>query len=695
MQKLNGYFKLNKVKISFLFVGILILSAQLNAQEIPNELLKSISNYNIGDDRSELTKVNQIVVEALTNENKRASVETELIQFFKSDVTFDAKQFASRQLRIAGTEKTANELKDYITDEKLSDLARYAIEEIQSSLVDDLLIDALGKTSSKTQIGIINSLGFRKTVKAAQPISNLIDDNNSDLSIAAASALGEIGSDKCILYLSKHLNDKDIQLRNVAFDSYLNCIDNLFNQNRFENAYDAYNEIYQNKIASFTVKQAALKGIINSSKNIEEEILTRIKNEPDELKSIPISKIRDLDKINELSEFADLLNDLNPANQIQLLGIFEEIGDKEIKSKILPLLNSDTELVRIAAIKTLSTIGDKTDVINLAKIAADKSGTEADAALNSLNLLNNNGVDDEIISRINSSDENIKIILIESVGIRGISSALNQMLALTKSENRLVRNEAFKTIGEIASLNNIDKLINILEQQNDNSDKRKVEYTITTIMKKYEPSENHTQIIISSFQKSENVNDKSSFLRILGQTKSENAYNILVNEINNNNTEIKIAAITGLSMWQNAKPRELLLTTAQNSNDEVQSAALKGFTNFIEMDSDLSVQQKVELYKKSLELAKTSNEKNIALDAIGHLDTFESLDVIKNYINQSDVKETVDNGINRVSWHLFPTNPERVKEYVKYFLSQIKDEKFQTKNNELLNAIDRYVERNK
>ena len=109
------------------------------------------------------------------------------------------------------------------------------------------------------------------------------------------------------------------------------------------------------------------------------------------------------------------------------------------------------------------------------------------------------------------------------------------------------------------------------------------------------------------------------------------------------------------------------------------------------MDNNLTDEQKVDMYKFSLQHAKTSNEKNIALNGVGHIDCFASLETIKLYVNQEDVKQTVDDGINRVSWHLHQGDPEQVKEYVLWFLSKVKDEKFQKKNTQLLNVIDRYI----
>ncbi|MBK7979148.1 MAG: HEAT repeat domain-containing protein [Ignavibacteriae bacterium] len=695
MQRSNYIERTIGIISCFSFVLMLFLSIQLNAQVIPSELLDSIKNYKIGDDRSNLSEIYKIVIDAKNNQNKNAEVEKELLSFFKSDASFDAKQFVSRELRIVGGESSAKELKIFLNDEKLSDLVRYAIEDIQSPEVDKVLIEALPQGSDRIKIGIINSLGFRKSQNAVDAIAKYINDKNINLSFAAISALGKIANEKCITVLDKNLNVKNESLRNVILNSYLRCADNLLLKKKQIEAYNNYSKIYQLQNAPMSIKKAALTGILNSAPNKEQEILDRIKSSPDELKIVPISKIRDLKNISDINKFSSLLGNLNPANQIQLLGIFSETSNAQVKPSVMSLLNSDVELVRTAAIKTLSKIGDKTDVIKLAKIAVEKSGIEAEAAQNSLDLLSNTDVDKEIITNLNSSNDDLKIVLIKSIGNRGYSAALNTILELTNSDNRLIKNEAFKTIGEIGESKDIGKVIDILKKLQDNSDKRKAEFTISTIMKKSEVSKDISVLLIKELNNTKNVNDKTSFLRLLGQTDDENAYGILVKELGNSNNEIKTAAINGLSLWQNPKPRDILLKTAQTSADDVQSAALKGFTNFIEMDKNLTVDQKVELYKKSLELSKSSNEKNIALDGIGHLDSFESLEVLKSFLNQDDIKEIVDDGINRISWHLFPSDPAKVKEYLNYFLSKVKDEKFQTKNKELLNAIDRYVERNK
>ena len=126
-------------------------------------------------------------------------------------------------------------------------------------------------------------------------------------------------------------------------------------------------------------------------------------------------------------------------------------------------------------------------------------------------------------------------------------------------------------------------------------------------------------------------------------------------------------------------------------NDKVRTPALKGFTKFIALDGSLTDVEKVEMYEISLKYAKSSNEKNIALDGVGQLKCFESLETIKLYVNQEDVKKTVDDGINRVSSRIYQKEPERVKEYILWSLSKIKDENFQKRNTQLLERIDQYI----
>ncbi|MBK7106936.1 MAG: HEAT repeat domain-containing protein [Ignavibacteriae bacterium] len=679
--------KQNKFLQNIFLVIFFLINTNFFAQVIPTKLFEDISNYKIGDDRSKLMEISDIVFNSTNDSAKSILVEKEILNFLKSNISYDAKDFACRQLRVIGSEVSAIELRDFLLDDNTCDIARYALENIQIESIDKLLISALPQVSKKNKIGIINTLGMRKSEISVKVLAKIISVNDEELSITAVSALGNIANEECKFVLEKHFNIPNENLRNKIFSAYLNCI-----QKTSSNSYSDYLKLYNTNNLPTPIKQAALAGIINFYDNKVDVIQKRILSEPNDFRFIPISKIKELPKETDFSIFAKLLSKLESANQIQLLGSLECVGKSNVKPFVLEMLESKNELVRISAIKALKNIGDKNDIIALTKIAAATSGSEADYARLTIDLMKDSNVDDEIIKNINSVDDNVKLELIRAVGSRNIKSALKDIFELAKSENKNIRSEAFKTLGEIASEENLKDLLNVLVQQKEVSDKRKVEKTISNIISKTESKNNSANLLIDEYNKNINADSKISILRLLGFTDSDNAHLTLIEALKNENEQIKIAAIQGLSNWSTPKPMNDLLSAAENSsNENIKSAALKGYTNFIELNKNITPSEKIDLYKKSLKLSQTDNEKNIALDCIGHIDDFESLNIFKSYINQPELKQTIDDGINRVAWHLHKLNPEKVKEYILYFLDNVKDEKFQTKNSELINVIDRFI----
>lgn len=683
-KNIMGYFI---IPILLLF---LLLQACSSVSVIPDHLFNDISTYEIGQDRSKLTALSNKIDTLSQTEENRELAERSMLDFLKSDATFDSKQFICGELRIIGSEKSIPTLTEMLLNEKTTNIARYALESIPGEEVDDALIKSLPKASKNVQIGIINTLGVRRSSKSVSSISEQLKSNDADISIAAATALGQIGNEESLKLLAPYLNSTEIALRNAVLDSYLLCVDELLTQNKAKKAYKLYTDLHLQNIP-INIKQATLVGIINSSENKSSEILERIKSEPNELKFIAISKIREIPENVDLTSFAKLLPTLQPENQIQLLSAFEDLGNKSVKPFVLEETNSCIKEVRIASIRTLTNIGDETDIILLATIASNNSGDEARYARKALELLKGNEVNQAIVDNIATSENGIRIELIKAIGTRNANSAFSNIIEFVNSDDNKTKTETLKSLAEISTIENLPELIDILIVQESSSDRKKVERTISKVLLNFQNG-NGSEPLIKTLNSDIDNDNKSSILRLLGFTNDDEALLILNKEINSSDEQIKIAAINGLSNWSSAEPlNKLKQITETAPNNKVRTPALKGFTKFIALGGSLTDVEKVEMYKISLKYAKSSNERNIALDGIGHISCFESLEIIKLYVNQEDVKKTVDDGINRVSSHIYKSNPERVKEFVLWSLSKIKDENFQKRNRQLLERIDQYI----
>ncbi|NUQ66616.1 MAG: hypothetical protein HUU20_29490, partial [Pirellulales bacterium] len=112
------------------------------------------------------------------------SQEAELLAVLRSEATLEQKSAACRQLARVGTQGAVPALAALLGDEKLSHMARYALEAISDPAVDDALPDALGKVQGRPLLGVIGSLGVRRDAKAVEPLAVLL--RRPDTAAAAA-----------------------------------------------------------------------------------------------------------------------------------------------------------------------------------------------------------------------------------------------------------------------------------------------------------------------------------------------------------------------------------------------------------------------------------------------------------------------------------------------------------------------------
>ena len=97
---------------------------------------------------------------------------------------------------IIGSEACVPVLKPMLTkDEKSADWARYALEGIPGDAVDKALIRAAADTSGRARIGILNSLGNRKSKAAVKTLARFTKNRDKAVASAAIAALGQIGGD--------------------------------------------------------------------------------------------------------------------------------------------------------------------------------------------------------------------------------------------------------------------------------------------------------------------------------------------------------------------------------------------------------------------------------------------------------------------------------------------------------------------
>jgi HEAT repeat protein len=156
-------------------------------------------------------------------QNASPSKASKLCEVLKSGADEKAKADACLELARIGTKESVAPLAALLGDEKLSHMARYALEPIPDPAVDDALRAALGQLKGRLLVGVIGSIGVRRDAKALEPLEKLLGDSDSDVAQAAARALGNLGSPAAAKALEDVLAKTPAANQSAVYEGLFRC----------------------------------------------------------------------------------------------------------------------------------------------------------------------------------------------------------------------------------------------------------------------------------------------------------------------------------------------------------------------------------------------------------------------------------------------------------------------------------------
>ncbi len=606
-------------------------------------ILKEITSYDFDKSRLKLTELSNMITKAYGNPKELKQMEKSLCEFLSTDATFAAKQFVCHQLSIIGTEDSVPALAKLLDNEKTSDMARYALERIPGAAVDEALRKSLASTSGKVQIGIINSIGVRRDTKAVPELEKLAGGSDNDIAAAAIAALGKIADSKSLDALAKIKSQVKCDLIQVALDSYLLCADELAKTDK-PKAAKIYEELYK-KDNPDNIRVAALKGLLSVSDEPAKVIADVLKDDNAEMQTAAIAIARDIPDKKVTGVLAAALEKLAPAQQIQALSALGHRDDSSAKDSVIKLIQSKDETVQIAAIKTLGMLGDASCVDMLAEIAASSSGDKKDAARESLCSIRGKDIDAAIIEKVSKADPKIKSELILALGSRGAKSAVKTVLETAKDSDAAVRESSIKALSDLAGPQDAQALVGLVADAANNSEREKAADMLAQVL----ASNKDASAILSSLPSAKSPEVKASLLAALGKIGDEKSLDVLRTAIKDENADIRKAAIRALSDWSTPVPAADLLAAAKDDASQVNKVlALRGYIALVSLPSDRSAKETTKMIADALAIAKSANEKRLALSALSSCECQEALDLAKSYLNDQEVAAEAKSAVSQI-----------------------------------------------
>ncbi|MDP6636146.1 MAG: HEAT repeat domain-containing protein [Phycisphaerae bacterium] len=611
-----------------------------------------IIGYKFGASRVELAAIEDEIRK--TKDTK--AIETELLKALNSPkATFECKQFVCRMLRRIGTDASVSSLAKLLTDEKLSNMARFALQGMAGATVDQVLRDALGKTAGPVRVGMIGTIAARGDKKAVPALSKLLADKDADTARAAIAALGKIGGADAAKALDGATVSKDLQA--VADDAALSCAETLAAAGDTKTAAAIYKKLFAND-KSTAVRIAALGGIARTDKTNAAPIIASLLSGKDlTMQRLAAKLINEVSGTDATKVFAGKLPTLPGDVQVIVITALSSRGDKAASAAVTKAASSQDPAVRAAALEALGSLGDASSV-NILTEALAAGGSAANAAGGSLTRLRGDGVGGAIVKGLASDNKSVRASLLKILAARREKDATAAVLKAAGSDKESeVRRAAFKALGTLGAQSDVPKMASLLVSSESSSDRAGLANAILQVSERCDDADVRSAPLISALGKADDK-AKSVLLVVLSRLAGDKAYAAIKGQLASGSDDVKKASVRALAAWPDATPAAALLSVAKSDSDKArQVLAMRGYIRVVTIVGDEKptaavCKAKTDLLAKGLKVATGTPEKTQILAALTNFPCADGLTVAQGCTSDNALAKEAKLAVSKIKWAL-------------------------------------------
>ena len=595
--------------------GRVTLPAPANFPAAPDPYAQ-IAKYDFGGDREWLTKVSKDIVDLGTEPSELAKAEKKLLLVAQSPTaSFAARQFACQKLGQIGGAESAKSLGKMLRDDKLSDLARYALESNSDPGAGKALRGALKKATGKTRIGmrigIINSLGERRDGEAVKDLGRLLASSDKATAQAAAGALGKIGGPKALKALRAAPNQAD----GAVADAVLMCADSLLREEMTAGAGVLYREVYRNKACPSTTRAAALRGLCRTEPDkMGDTVLELLGSEDAALRGAAITAVREIPGKGITGQFAAKLDSLPAPIQAPLIAALADRGDAAVVPALIRMAKSQDEAVRLAA---LSGLGQLPGNARVAALLAQTAGGDArvaeqKAAHESLARLQGAGVDRAVLNgAARGGEPAVRRVYIRQCGERNLKASVPALLAMSRESDPEIRAAALGVLRDLGSAAEYPALVEWLIASKEQDERIAARGAVLALARRMDSPDKGVRPLIGALDRA-GTSGKGSLLECLGTLGGEDALKAVSAQAKSRDAEVATSAVRALVSWPDGKSLEPLVGIVETTKStKCRELALAGSLQMLGKKGGPTAQECVGFYKRLLRTGGIEEKKKV------------------------------------------------------------------------------------
>lgn len=586
----------------------------------------------------------------------------------------EVKDFLLQELRyVAGDEAVAT-VCNYLLSERLCDPAARVLICINSESSKKALSEALQKSKKSQQITLVEAIGQVRYAHAADKIRTMATTSDLNLKKTVLRTLAELGDiSSSTLMVTEAEKAKYSFETTDATGSYL-----LFLKRAVENGNNSFAEkaclkIIKTRGIPTYVQSCALQILVKSAgKKAVPELLKVLKSTDKDYRMAAQSQLGTLlsPKISRILQ-ETVKSTSNSELKSELISLLAENNVKPALPLMLQMLKSKDKQVQLAAIKASVKTGQTESIVAVTATMKNGDSEIIGAAKTALLTVDGKGVADVAASFIPQVSGLARCALIEIIAKRQDSDHTNLIFTETENSDAMVRLSALKALFSLVKIGDTEK---IGEMLNNATDEREIlalqEALFSAVKNTGKPSEQVIHILPIMQKAGEK---QSHYLNVLAKIGGNKALAIVEKKFETGNSEQKETAFKALSNWNDFTALDALFRISKNNiSGKFHDIALTSYIKVINKSAN-SVDQKVLMFRKAMELANSADQKKQILLGISQNSTLLSLIFVSQYLDNDELQQTAVQSINTITLTNKGLSGATIEKIVKKAISLNKD----------------------
>lgn len=599
---------------------------------------KAVANYKFGESREPLTVVADAVRDSQADPAQRQALVGRLLALLKSDdVTNEGKDFACRQLSIAGGEEAVPALAALLAKEDMSNMARYALERIPGDAAENALLNALGKTSGLVRIGIVNSLGERRQSAAVGALAGLAKNKDAATAESAWAALAKIANADAVKALAAAKKSPSDSAHPKWAEAWLTAADNVAKSDK-----PAAAKMFAQLLKAGEpgqIRVAAFIGKVNATgADALPEVVAALKGDSLPMRRAAAIFVRNIDAPTATATFAGLVGDLDPDGQVLLLAALSDRGDAAAMPAATKAAETPDLAVRKAAYAAMAKLGDASVIPVLLKAAATADREEQLAARIALDTLKGRDIDPALANSMSNVDEAQQVEIARSLAARGAASTTSVLLWAAGNGAEDVKKESFKALGELASAAELEAVVALLVTTGSDTARREAEKAVASIAKNVDEG-SRADAVLAAIDSTKDKDALASLYATLSLIGEEKGLAPLRASAKKSRSDLYDAAVRALAAWPTDAALPDVLDIAQKTKDETHRVlALRGLLRMLELKKNRSAEDSLAYLTGAMKAAEGENEMKMVIGGLANVGAPKALKLVQPFMKEENLK---------------------------------------------------------